>query len=524
LLHRKSIRVARSLETAVARVTRIVIPLVLFAAGCGCAEAHSFGVMYSLPIPFWMYAFAVSATLALSFLMIGVFATGQSPERVSRPIEIQVDVPRAAWTFLRGLSVVLLVLTILTGLFGTQNPFSNFSLTFFWIGFVLAFAYLTALFGDVYAFINPWRVLCDMIQRLRPMAFKGHVPYPAWLAYYPALALYMGFIWLELFGHTTPRTVGLTLLGFTMLNLAAAALFGARAWFQYGEFFAVFFRLLGKISPIAYAQSPAPSSKITVRLRRPFIGLLEKNADHLSILLFVLFMLSSTAFDGVHETLPWVQVFWRYIYPPLAWAIDQPYSFFVEVYYDWQWAMLWLSPFIYLAIYLLCIWMTPGRDWSLRERALFFGFSLIPIAFVYNFTHYFTLLLTDAPRLLPLISDPFGAGWDLFGTARFLHQPMNPPPARFVWHIQVGLILLGHVVSVYLAHIQALRIFPDSRKALRSQLPMLVLMIALTSVGLWILSLPIGAGQVLDPNPTSSASSPAATADSVPSLISNKAI
>ena len=172
-----------------AQIIRIVIPLILFAAGCGYAEAHSFGVMYTLPIPFWMYAFAVSATLALSFLMIGFFATGQSPERVSRSIEIQGVVPRAVWTILRGLSVVLLVLTILTGLFGTQNPFKNFSLTFFWIGFVLGFAYLTALIGDLYAFINPWHVLCDMIERLRPMAFKGRVLYPACLAYYPALAL-----------------------------------------------------------------------------------------------------------------------------------------------------------------------------------------------------------------------------------------------------------------------------------------------------------------------------------------------
>ena len=52
---------------------------------------------------------------------------------------------------------------------------------------------------------------------------------------------------------------------------------------------------------------------------------------------------------------------------------------------------------------------------------------------------------------------------------------------------------------------------------------MLVLMIALTSVGLWILSQPIGAGQVLDPIPTSSASSPAGTTGPMRSLISNKA-
>lgn len=488
-------------QTALAQITRVVIALALVATGCGSAQAHSFGVMYTLPIPFWMYAFAVSATLALSFLMIGFLATGQRSERTSPPVKRQATVPPAVWTVLRALSVALLILTMLTGLFGLQSPLRNFSLTFFWIGFVLVFAYLTALVGDVYAFINPWRVLCDLIGRLLPMAFKGRVAYPAWLAYYPALALYMGFIWLELFGRTTPRTVGVTLLGYTILTFAAAALFGAEAWFRHGEFFAVFFRLLGKLSPLSYVQSQASGSTVSVRLRRPFVGLLEEAADHQSLVLFILFMLSSTAFDGLHDTLPWVRLFWKYLYPLLTGVIDQPYRFFVGLYYDWQWAMLWLSPFIYFAVYLLFIRMTTGRDGRLREHALLFGYSLIPIAFVYNISHYFTLLFTDAPRLLPLISDPFGSGLDLFGTAPFANQPMNPPPARVVWHVQVGLILLGHVVSVYLAHAQALRIFPTARQALRSQLPMLALMIALTSVGLWILSLPIGAGQVLDPTP-----------------------
>jgi hypothetical protein len=489
-------------------IRRILLPPTLLIAACGGAEAHTFGTIYNLPIPFWMYAFAASATLALSFLMVGFFFTGQSAERSLRSVEIPDAVPRAGWSILRSLSVLLLALTILTGLFGAQHPYNNFSLTFFWIGFVLGFAYLTVFIGDVYAFINPWRVLCDWMDRLRPMAFDGRIRYPAWLAYYPALALYMGFIWLELFGHTTPRSLGLALLGYTLLNFAAAALFGAEAWFRYGEFFAVFFRLLGKISPIEYGSRPARGSETMVRVRRPFVGLIEESADHPSILLFVLFMLSSTAFDGVHETLPWVQVFWKYIYPVLAWAIARPYLFFVGLYYDWQWLMLWLSPFVYLAIYLFFIWtmkLVTGSDRPLRELALQLGYSLIPIAFVYNISHYFTLLFTDAPRLLPLISDPFGVGWDLFGTAKLMQQPITLP-ASAVWHTQVGLIVFGHLVSVYLAHAQALRIFPGGRRALWSQFPMLILMVAFTTVGLWILSLPIAAGQVQDPLPTSSAS------------------
>jgi len=471
------------------------------------ADAHTMGVIYNLPIPFWMYAFAASAALALSFVMVGFFVTVQGAERNFRSIEISIALPRVARSFMRCLSVFLLLLTVLTGLIGTPNQFSNFSLTFFWIGFVVGFAYLTAVIGDVYAFTNPWRVLCDWIERLHPGTFKGRFQYPAWLAYYPALALYMGFIWLELFGHTTPRTLGFTLLSYSALNLVAAASFGRDVWFRYGEFFAVFLRLLGKISPIAYATHASPSSRTTVRLRQPFVGLIEESADHPSIVVFVLFMLSSTAFDGVHETLPWVQVFWKNIYPILAWLIARPYLFFVGLYYDWQWAMLWLSPFVYLAVYLFFIWvmkLVTRTALPLRELALYFAYSLVPIAFVYNITHYYTLLVTDAPRLLPLVSDPFGVGWDLFGTAK-LEQQTITLLADGVWHTQVGLILFGHIVSVYLAHAQALRIFAESRKALWSQFPMLILMVAFTTAGLWILSLPIVAGQVQDPPPTSSA-------------------
>ena len=61
----------------------------------------------------------------------------------------------------------------------------------------------------------------------------------------------------------------------------------------------------------------------------------------------------------------------------------------------------------------------------------------------------------------------------------------------WVWHTQVALILFGHIASVYLAHVVALRVFPTRRDAMRSQLPMLCLMVFFTVAGLWILALPL---------------------------------
>src|SRR3546814_14572061 len=49
---------------------------------------------------------------------------------------------------------------------------------------------------------------------------------------------------------------------------------------------------------------------VRVLLRAPFSGLLQQRAEHLSLLVFVLFMLSSTAFDGLRATIPWFKLFW----------------------------------------------------------------------------------------------------------------------------------------------------------------------------------------------------------------------
>jgi hypothetical protein len=476
----------------------------------GAVLAHSMGVVYNLPIPFWMYAFAASAALILSFLIVGYFVTAQGAARNFRTID--VDVPRiaaggAALRALRAFSVFILLVTILAGLFGPANPFANFSMTFFWVIFVLGFNYLTALIGDVYALINPWRVICDWIEKRRPGTFSARFAYPSWLGYYPALVLYMGFIWLELFGQAPPRGLAKVLLLYTVISVSGAVLFGRETWFRYGELFAVFLRLIGKIAPFEYRLDLPPGTPGRLRLRQPFIGLLQEPADHFSLLLFVLFMLSSTAFDGVHETRPWVLVFWKGIYPALSALSTKPYLFFVDFYYYWQWAMLFVSPFVYLAIYLLFVWImkiVTGSQRTVRDLALQFAFSLIPIAFVYNITHYYTLLVAQGPAIITMISDPFGIGWNLFGTARWNFSPIILL-ADGVWHTQVGLILFGHIVSVYLAHVQALDLFPRGKQGVWSQFPMLVLMVLLTTIGLRILSLPIAAGQVQDPLPTGSA-------------------
>lgn len=68
------------------------------------------------------------------------------------------------------------------------------------------------------------------------------------------------------------------------------------------------------------------------------------------------------------------------------------------------------------------------------------------------------------------------------------------PRAMVAWHVQVAVLLVGHVVSIGLAHGVALRTFGARRIAVPAQVPMLLLMVGYTVFGLWILSLPLAMG------------------------------
>jgi hypothetical protein len=466
--------------------------------------AHSFGKVYNLPVPFWMYLYGAASALAFSFMVVAYFVSEQTAALDQRAREIG----DAVWVrglrrirllpALKLISVCGLLVCLATGFFGTNNPYANFNMTFFWVVFVLGFTYLTALAGDLYAVINPWKVVAEGLERFAARGCRGRFEYPRRLGYYPALLFYMVFIWIELFAAIQPSSLAVMLLAYSAINLLGVWLVGKIAWFRYCEFLSVFLRLIAKVSPLEYTPSAAPGQRGRLRLRAPFIGLLQERAECFSLLLFVLFMLSSTAFDGLRGTVPWINLFWMHLFqlllPYIGTHTSQSFPTPWTIYLGYQTLALVLSPFVYLAMYLACIGLAKVVTRStipMRELALRFAFTLLPIALVYNITHYYTLVITQGTQIVRLASDPFGFGWNLFGSAGWLAAPIILD-ASVVWHTQVWLILFGHIVSVYLAHLEALRVFPTRRKATLSQVPMLLLMVGFTTIGLWILSQPLG--------------------------------
>ena len=88
------------------------------------------------------------------------------------------------------------------------------------------------------------------------------------------------------------------------------------------------------------------------------------------------------------------------------------------------------------------------------------------------------------------MSDPFGFGWNLFGTAGY-RVDIAIVDASFAWYTAVTAILLGHIAAVYLAHHKAMQVFDARSIALRSQVPLTALMVLYTFVSLSILAEPM---------------------------------
>ena len=197
-----------------------------------------------------------------------------------------------------------------------------------------------------------------------------------------------------------------------------------------------------------------------------------------SFTVFVLLMLASVTFDGFKETPLHQKLHTALLTSPGASSLLFSLS---ELGLDESQVvdtlLLAAFPLAFVAVY----WLA-----SPAPRA--FVLTLVPIAVAYHLAHYFSLLLTAGQFVIPLASDPLGRGWNLFGTAGYKVDLGIVSPYVF-WYGAVALILAGHVIAVYLAHVEALRRFPG--RSLSAQLPMLALMVAYTTLSLWILAQPV---------------------------------
>lgn len=488
------------------------------------AAAHGIGQRYDLPVPLWLYLYGAASAVILSFVLIALFAgergRGHGYPRLDldrvRPVRAML-----AWHPLalavRAVSVALFLLLVASGLFGTQESGPNFAPTFFWVLWWVGLGFFVALVGNVWPLLNPWKTLFDLADAVaRRAGLRGlerYRPYPSWLGLWPAVALYAAFVWMENVsaGGSEPRTLAIAVLAYSAVTWAGMAIYDRDVWLRHGEAFSVLYSVLGRFAPIELrvrdrslcaecsagcarwrecvgceeCTEDAPRGATALALRPWGAGLVAPPALEPGRIAFVLFLLASVTFDGLSATPAWVALFLR-IRGALA-SADLTLALPV-----FQSLGLVVVPLLFLAAYRAAVALT-GLERIARLAgaqggtvALAFVHTLVPIAVAYQLAHYLTLLVGYGWVLAPLLSDPFGWGWDLFGTRSWSIEPILN--AALVWYFQVGVIIAGHIIAVYLAHVVALRTVSDPRAAVRSQVPMLGLMVAYTVSSLWILS------------------------------------
>jgi hypothetical protein len=386
---------------------------------------------------------------------------------------------QAVRVVLGALSAGLLVLVFMTALIGEPSSAQNLAPTFIYIVFWLGLVPLQVLFGNVWRVLNPWLAVADAVAWVWRGVGQEWTPplnYPKRLGVWPGAVFLACFAALELAyaEPASPRALALAVALYSYAMWFGMAAYGRRAWDEHGNGFTVYFGLLARIAPFG-----EHNGRLVVRV--PFSGL--AGAERMpGMLAFVAVMLGSVAFDGLSRA-----PFWQNLRADIEgpYVVDAPRT--AEL----------LATGLALAGLVGCILLVAGaylgatriaESTVASERPLAPEFlqGLVPIALVYAIAHYFTAFVITGQYIFSLASDPFGFGWDLFGTVTYSPN-IAPFPPNVVWYVQVAALAAGHVAGLAVAHDRAVTIFPQ-RDALRSQYAMLGLMILYTVGGLWLLS------------------------------------
>jgi hypothetical protein len=445
------------------------------------AYAHGVQGRADTPVPIAVFFYAAAGVIIVSF---GALAVGWSKPRWSslpwRPAPGPLQAVLAAPVVWTGRVLVLggTVFVLAAAAFGSTTLNNNIApLTIFvvwWVGLVP----LSVVFGNAWRELNPWATLARWLGA-QPRATR---PYPPAWGLWPAALLMVGVAWCELVYPTasSPRLIAAIGVGYSIFTVVGMRRYGTDAWLDRAEVFSVYTGLMAKLSPWEVRER---DGRRVLGWRAPLIGVTRVEPQP-GLVPFVVALLAAVSFDGLSGTDFWAA-------RDVA-ATER----IIETGLDPFWAGIVTATLGLLLVFVLAYAaflaassVAAGfvRDDKTSGLAEAFAHSLVPIAVGYSVAHYFTLLVFQSQDLIRLASDPFGAGADWFGTTAHTIN-FNLVTPNLIWAVQVAAIVGAHVLALVLAHDRALQLSGHSRSAVRSQYPMLALMVLLTVSGLWFLS------------------------------------
>lgn len=497
-------------------------------------------------IPAWLYYASIAVILVLSFGILEWKAGRKGPRSRSGGNAERIDLFRSG--FLRGLLVaprtrfvlqaflVAVFLTILAaGLFGNQLPSKNIAPILTWTIWWGGLVWLVLYAGKAWCYVCPWDALSDWAEGLRFWGKKksGQSLGLAWPRalrnIWPATVLFVGLTWIELGFGVTMKPRATAWLGLGMLGLAfvGAFIFERKSFCRYGCLVGRISGLYALFAPVEIRAAEGDACR-TCRTHSCYKGSAKGEAcptfEHLATMdqntyciacmecaktcekgnvslnlrpwgadlathrrprsdeaYLALLMLSLTGFHGLTMTPVWRSV---------VTSIETTLGMGETASFTAGMIAVMLAPgLLYAGLVALSRWWARTAEIGYREYFISYAYALLPIALFYHLAHNSEHLLLEGQKVLALLSDPFGYEWNLFGTRDWSPAPLVDLPT--LWLVQVFFVTIGHVFSLWVARCTAGRLFDDERAARRSQVPMLVAMIAFSLMSLWLLKQPM---------------------------------
>ena len=467
---------------------RRLLALLVVAAGTMLAAApepalaHGLVGRQDLPIPKWLFGWGAAVVLVASF--VGLATLWPKPRLEGAPERRLTKLPRFLDPLAGALGIAMFVLVVYAGLAGSQaSATNNLAPTVIFVLFWVAIPIASLFFGDVFKALNPWRAAARAIGWLAAKASRGGLPapmpYPVRLGRWPAAIGILAFAWIELVytGRGDPSNLAVLALVYVAIQFVGMSLYGIEPWNRYGDGFGVYFGLIARMSPLRWTRA-------ALFVRKPLSGLTNVDVVPGTVALIVL-IIGTTSYDGFSGGPAWGN-----IEPDLT-------NLFRDLGLGAANALQVSSTIGLLAVVLIVAGLyrlgimgmqTVSPLSAAKELGARFAHSLVPIGLAYVVAHYFSLLVIEGQRMAYLVSDPLGNGSNIFGTSSATVD-YGWISATAIWYVQVAALVIGHVAALVLAHERALVSFDgDSQVATRSQYWMLVVMIAFTSLGLWLLS------------------------------------
>jgi hypothetical protein len=440
-------------------------------AGVGAALFPGVAMACALPpsviltLPTGHYITAAALTVAMT-AALGAAAHRLPAMEPRLLLERRLLLPEGLTSYLSFLALLGLVLV---GLFGERDPMHNLMTLVFWTGVWIVVPLGSMLLGNIWRPINPWtgpvRIARTLLGRSGSIGLSP-------LGHWPAVLGYAGFVWFQMVSlyPDDPSVLAKLALGYWTVIFVLAVLEG-EDWLAQGEFLTVLFGMIAKVAPLWHETS---GNRTSLMRGWPGTQVLAMPPLTASGVVFVSLALAALTFDGLVETFWWQALIGENPLEPTGRS-----------------AVVWVNSAGLATVWVATLALTLGA--ILLGRRIGGGFatgpvmlSFLAIAAGYHAAHYLVMLLTAGQYTLAALNDPFLTGDSWLGLPPFYVSfgfLTNPAVMPLIYAAQFMAILGAHLLAVVLG----LKLAGQGARPV-AHLPMTVLMVAYTVLGLWLLS------------------------------------